>query len=194
MDVLATLYAYRYLGIFLGTIFEGPVVMAAVGFLMRLGYFEFFLAYILMILGDLTGDIAWYYVGYFGAKKFIEKFGKYFGITEGVFGKVQGLYDRQHTKIIFLSKLTMGFGMAVPILVTAGITKMPIKKFILLNFLGGFIWTAFVMSLGYFFGNIYLLVSEGLRVIFIVTVIIFFLAASYGFSRFWKNEVLKKKI
>jgi membrane protein DedA with SNARE-associated domain len=194
MDVLATLYAYRYLGIFVGTIFEGPVVMAAVGFLMRLGYFEFFLAYVLMILGDLTGDIGWYYVGRYGTKKVIEKFGKYFGITESVFQKVQDLYDRKHSKIIFLSKLTMGFGMAVPIIITAGMTKMPIRKFIWLNFLGGFIWTAFVMALGYFFGNMYLLVSEGLRVIFVVMVVIFFLAASYGFSRFWKNEVLKKKI
>ena len=61
MDVMATLFAYRYLGIFIASIAEGPVTMAAVGFLVRLGYFELFLAYMIMLLGDLVGDIGWYY-------------------------------------------------------------------------------------------------------------------------------------
>jgi membrane protein DedA with SNARE-associated domain len=82
----------------------------------------------------------------------------------------------------------------VPILVTAGISKVSIKNFIILNLIGGFIWTAFLMTLGYFFGNIYLLISEGLRVGFITGIVILTSALLFGFSRFLRNEVLKNKI
>lgn len=194
MEILTSLYAYRYLGIFLGTIIEGPVIMTAVGFLVGLGHFNFWLAYILMILGDLVGDIGWYYVGYFGAKKFIEKFGRFFGINDESMEKVKVLFQKHHNKILLLSKVTMGFGLAAPILVTAGISKVPIKKFIILNLIGGFIWTAFLMALGYFFGNIYLLVSEGLKVGFIALIVILISALLFGFSKFLRSEVLKNKI
>ena len=194
MEILASLYAYRYLGIFLGTIVEGPVIMAAVGFLVRLGYFNFFLAYILMILGDLVGDVGWYYVGYFGANNFIRKFGRFFGINDEAMEKVKILFHRHHNKILFLSKITMGFGLSAPILLTAGISKVPIKKFIILNFLGGFIWTAFLMALGYFFGNIYLLISEGLRVGFVGLIIVLISALLFGLGKYLRKEVLKNKI
>jgi membrane protein DedA with SNARE-associated domain len=189
MGILASLYAYRYLGIFLGTIIEGPVIMAAAGFLVRLGYFNFWLAYILMVLGDLVGDVLWYYAGYFGAKKFIEKFGRFFGITKEAMEKVKLLFHRHHNKILFLSKITMGFGLSAPILLTAGVSKVPVKKFIILNFLGGLIWTAFLMILGYFFGNIYLLISESVRVAFIAVVIILITALFFGFGKFLKSKV-----
>lgn len=194
MGILVYIYAYRYLGIFLGTIIEGPIIMAAVGFLVRLGHFNFLLAYILMILGDLAGDVAWYYAGYFGAKNFIEKFGRFFGVNERAMEKVKALFYRHHSNILFFSKVTMGFGLAVPILVTAGITKISIKKFIVLNFLGGFIWTAFLMILGYFFGNIYLLIADSLKIGFVVGVAILVAAMLWGFSKFLREEVLKNKI
>lgn len=194
MELLASLYVYRYLGIFLGTIIEGPVIMTAVGFLVGLGHFNFWLAYILMVLGDLVGDIGWYYAGYFGAKNFIEKFGRFFGINKESMEKVKTLFLKHHNKILFLSKVTMGFGLAAPILVTAGISKVSLKKFIIINLIGGFIWTAFLMLLGYLFGNIYLLVSEGLKIGFIALIIILISALLFGFSKFLRSEVLKNKI
>jgi membrane protein DedA with SNARE-associated domain len=88
----------------------------------------------------------------------------------------------------------MGFGLAAPILVTAGISKVSLKKFIIINLIGGFIWTAFLMLLGYLFGNIYLLVSEGLKIGFIALIIILISALLFGFSKFLRSEVLKNKI
>jgi membrane protein DedA with SNARE-associated domain len=194
METLAFLYMYRYPALFVGAFFEGPIIMAATGFLVKLGYFNVILAYILLILGDLAGDVAWYYLGYFGANNFISKFGRFFGITEKIFERVKSIFSRHHAKIIFFSKITMGFGLAVAILTTAGISKVPIKKFIILNLLGGFIWTAFVMTLGYFFGSVYLLISESLRIGFIIGVGLLVSFALYGFSRFLRQEVLKNKI
>lgn len=194
MNILSTLFIYRYFALFWVAFFEGPVAMAASGFFIKLGYLEVFAAYSLLLLGDLAADIMWYYLGYFGASKFLNKFGRFFGINKEVSEKAQELFRKHHTKILFFSKITMGFGFALAILITAGVTKVSIKRFIVLNFLGGLIWTAFAMLLGYFFGNIYLLIEETFRIGFIVAIIILFLAAIFGFSKFIKNEVLKNKI
>jgi membrane protein DedA with SNARE-associated domain len=194
MGIIASLYAYRYVGLLIGTFFEGPIVMAATGFLIKLGYFDILPAYLLLMAGDLFADIAWYYVGHFGAKTFIHKFGRFFGVTESIVEKVKGMFHRHHNKIIFFSKITMGFGMAVPILITAGISKVPIKRYILLNFLGGFIWTVLLMTLGYFFGNIYILISDSLKTGFVVGIVILLVAMMFGFSKFLRTEVLKNKI
>lgn len=194
MGIIAFLYAYRYLGIFVATIFEGPITMTAVGFLYRLGYFNPLLAYILMTLGDWAGDIGWYYIGYLGGTRFFSKFGRFFGLNEQTMDKVKGLFYRHHNKILFFNKITMGFGLTIYILTFAGISKVPIKRFAVLNLLGGFIWTAFLMTLGYFFGHLYLLISQNTRTGFIITVGILFAAALYGFSKFLRNEVLTGKI
>jgi membrane protein DedA with SNARE-associated domain len=194
MEILAFLFTYRYIGIFFATIFEGPITMAAVGFLYKLGYFNPILAYIVMTLGDWVGDIGWYYLGYFGGTRFFSRFGKYVGVEEKTMEKVKGLFHRYHNKILFLNKITMGFGLSIYILTFAGISKISIKRFAILNLLGGFIWTAIMMTLGYFFGHLYLLISDNSKTGFIITVGILFAAALFGFSKFLRKEVLGNKI
>lgn len=194
MEIVTSLYAYRYIGLFLGAFFEGPIIMAAAGFLIKLGHFKVLPAFSMLLLGDLLADITWYYIGHFGARKFIQKFGRFFGVTENILEKVKKLFQRHHNKILLFSKVTMGFGVAVPILITAGISKISIRRFILLNFLGGLVWTASIMTIGYFFGNIYILISDSLKIGFIIGVGIMLAAILFGFSKFLRTEVLENKI
>jgi len=194
MNVVAFIYAYRYWALPIATFFEGPIVMTLVGFLVGLGYFSFWPALLLMALGDLLGDIAWYSLGYYGASKLIEKIGRFFSLTEEKMERTKVIFNRHQAKIILISKITMGFGLAVPVLITAGISKIPLKKFIMLNLIGGLIWTAFLMFLGYTLGNIYLVVEKGLRNAFIITAVIFIVAALYGFSRYWRRRAMQNKL
>jgi membrane protein DedA with SNARE-associated domain len=76
----------------------------------------------------------------------------------------------------------------------AGMSKVPLKKFVVLNFLGGLVWTAFLMSLGYVFGNIYQQVSEGLRIATIVFYLVIFLLAIQGFSRYMRKKINEKNL
>ncbi len=189
--ILKYLFAGRYAAIFIGAFFEGPIVMTAVGFFIRLGYFEVVPAYFLLLFGDLVADVAWYYVGYFGAHKFIRRFGKYINFKEEASEKIKSLFRKHETKIIFISKITMGFGFALVTLITAGMSHVPIKKFTILNFLGGLIWTAIALSLGYFLGNVYLLVAKGSRIGFIVFAFILLVLGLYGFSKFMRENIKK---
>ena len=85
----------------------------------------------------------------------------------------------------------MGFGFTLATLMAAGMSKVSLKKFIWLNFLGGLLWTGFLMMLGYVFGNIYMQISESLRVGSIVAYLVVFMLALNGFARYMRRQILK---
>jgi membrane protein DedA with SNARE-associated domain len=194
MTLLALILAFRYPAIFIGAFIEGPILMTATGFLYSLGYFSLIPAFFALLFGDLVGDVAWYAVGYYAAHPFLRKFGKYFNLSENSIERVKLLYKKYDSKILIASKLTMGFGFAAGVLMAAGMSKVPLKKFVVLNFLGGLVWTAFLMSLGYVFGNIYQQVSEGLRIATIVFYLVIFLLAIQGFSRYMRKKINEKNL
>jgi len=187
--ILHYLFAGRYLAIYLGAILEGPIVMTATGFFIKIGLFKILPAYILLILGDLTSDIGWYYLGYFGANKKTSKLGHFFGLTPEFKEKIKQLFKNHEAKILFISKLTMGFGFSLATLMTAGALRINLKKYIFFNFLGELFWVAFLLTLGYFLGNIYHQVATGLRLGFIVAVGIIIVLVLRGLSRYFKKQV-----
>lgn len=145
----------RYALVFLGCIVEGPIVMLAAGFLFRLGQFNLIPLYFSLMAGDFAADLGWYAVGRFGARSLITRLGKYVNLTPQALNKIEARFKKYQNKILFISKITMGFGFALATLIVAGSLRVDFKKYVLLNLLGGFIWTAFLMTAGYFFGNVY---------------------------------------
>jgi membrane protein DedA with SNARE-associated domain len=162
----------KYILIFVGTIFEGPIVMLTSGFLYSLGQFNLIPMYIALVLGDLTADIGWYCLGRFGGRKTVFKYGRFLGVTPEILEKVGDSFNKYHQKILIISKLTMGLGFASVILIFAGISKVPFKKYLVLNLIGGFIWTAILIIIGYFFGNIYALIPNYAKVVFLIVVLV----------------------
>ena len=185
---------YKYLAAFLLAIVEGPMVMVAGGMLYRLAFFSFWPIYLLLMFGDFVADLLWYWVGFFGGRHFVERFGKYFSLTPELLEKIEGFFHKHQEKILFISKITMGFGFAVATLFTAGLVRIPFKKYALFNFLGGFIWTGILFSLGYFFGNLYVLLNKGFRVVFIIGLVALMAGALYGAGRYFKTLLLNNKL
>lgn len=189
-SLLDWIHSSRYILLFLGSIVEGPVLMLTSGFFLRLGQLELLPAYFTLMAGDFTADMLWYAVGRHGARKLIDKFGHFLNITPEIIGKIEKRFHTYHARILFISKITMGFGFALATLLVAGMLRVPVKKYALLNLAGGFIWTALLMLLGYFFGNIYTLVSKPFRVVFIVLLIILIFTALWAINRY----LVKKEI
>ncbi|MFA5991127.1 MAG: DedA family protein [Candidatus Doudnabacteria bacterium] len=189
---LAKLLLYKYFIAFPLAIVEGPVLMVACGFLLRLGAFSFWPIYFALVLGDFVADIVWYFVGYYGARKFAIRWGKYFSITPEMLEKLEVLFEKHQDKILFLSKITMGFGFALATLAAAGMARVPLKRYALFNFLGGFIWTAMLMAVGYFFGHLYTLIDKGFKAAFVVFLIVLVVSALYGAGKYFKTHIGKK--
>ena len=193
-NFLSGLAYYCYVLTFVLAIFEGPMVMVASGMLLRLNFFYFWPIYLSLMLGDFVADLGWYWVGFYGGRHFVERFGKYFSLTPDVIEKVEDFFHKHQDKILFISKITMGFGFAVATLFVAGLVRLPFKKYALFNFLGGFIWTGILLSLGYFFGNLYAVLNSGFKIVFIIGLAIFMIAVLYGGGRYFKTLLLKNKL
>ncbi len=193
-NFVAGLSYYRYALTFILAIFEGPMVMVASGILLKLNFFYFWPVYLSLMLGDFAADIAWYWAGYHGGRPFVARFGKYFSLTPDVIEKLEGFFHKHKDKILIISKLTMGFGFAVATLFTAGLVHIPFKRYALFNFLGGLVWTGFLIALGYFFGNLYAVLNRGFKVGFLIGLAILMMAILYGSGRYFKQLLLKNKL
>lgn len=179
---------YKYFLILILAIIEGPVVMSFSGFLWRLDVFNFIPLYFALMTGDLIADALWYGVGYFGGHRFIQKYGKYFNLSEEGVEKFKKFFDLYKTKILFISKITMGFGFALFVLISAGISKINFKKYMAINFLGQIIWTFVLMMLGYFFGSIYLIIDKSLKIGFVIGVFMFLIIIIYGLGAYLRQK------
>ncbi len=181
----------RYALVFVGCIVEGPVVMLASGFLYRLGQFDLLPLYATLMVGDFVADLGWYAVGRFGARSLVNRFGHRFNITPQVINKIEKRFYTYQDRILFISKITMGFGFALATLIVAGMLKVPFKRYAILNFLGGFIWTAILLTLGYFFGNVYSSLTGPIKHVFIVFAVVFIVWGLWAVNRYFiKKEVL----
>ncbi len=191
-QVLGLIIQYKYYIIVPATLFEGPVVMLVSGFLVKLGYLSLIPAYIFLMIGDFLGDILWYCVGYFFGEKFVRKYGKYVSVSEQNIESVKRLFNKYHTSILLISKLTMGFGFAIVTLITAGLVKIPFRKYVVLNAVGEFIWTAILMSVGFGLGKFYLTIDSILGKIVTVASFIIIVLCIFGFGKYIKNRTIEK--
>ncbi len=137
---------------------EGPVATLIAATLSALGAFNVFIVLIFSILGDMLGDIILYGLGYKYGLAFVRHIGKYIGITENLVVKMEKYFTRHGGKTIFAVKSTTGLCWAT--FTAAGIVKMNFKKFILYSFLGGIVWSSFLVFMGYFFGYLWRKIAE----------------------------------
>ncbi len=186
--------AYKYALLFFGAIAEGPVLMVSAGFMLHLGLLDFWPTYLALLIGDWIADFFWYGVGYFGAKKFVWKYGHFISLDRDRVAELEKKFHAHKNKILFLSKMTMGFGFALVTLISAGMAKVPIKNYALFNLLGGLVWTGLLIGLGYILGGAYVYVNEGFRIMFIFMAVVLISLLLFGFGRFMRYEFFKKNI
>ena len=159
-QLVLLLTKYGYFILFPLAAIEGPIVSLVVGFLIYLGYFQFLPAYALLLLGDLIPDTVYYYIGRFGNKrKIMEKYGSRLNLIEKLW--------REHgKKTMFLSKLA--YGLSIPFLISAGLVKMPFRKFISYAFPVTLFQYGVIMAIGYFLGHSYQLAERYIQYAYVI--------------------------
>lgn len=187
LSINHTIWVYVFMVLFACA--EGPVLSMIFGVLIKLGYFSFLPVYIAIMAGDLLGDTFWYYLGFFYGHHFIKKFGKYFDITEESVEKVTKIFHKHKHPILFISKITNGFGFALATLMTAGIVKLPFGRYLIVNMMGQFIWSGFLIGIGYFFGNLYIAVNAVIGKMFIIAIFIIFILAAVRYMQYLQKKI-----
>lgn len=185
--LLAFLESSKYVLIFLGCYLEGSTVMMTTGLLWHTGTVSFLPAYATLVVADILSDIMWYLLGAYAARPLVYRYGHWFGTTPDVIEKVKERFHTYHTKILIISKLTMGFGLAVPVLAVAGMLHIPFRRFLLINSLGSLAWVFGNMLVGYYFGNLVLAVPRDLQIAFLVSLPVLFYFATQAATKYLKN-------
>jgi membrane-associated protein len=187
-NIIFWINSSKYILLFLGAAVEGPVVMMTGGFLYKIGQFSFLPMYLALVFGDFAADIVWYCIGRFATRHTIFKYGKIVNLTPETLEKIEDRFRKYHQNILIISKLTMGLGFATVVLTVAGIFKVPFKRYAVINLVGGVVWVAFLVTVGYFFGNIYASISGPEKFVFAIVVFLIFI-----FGIRFANEYLMKK-
>lgn len=145
---LITMWGYPLM--FVLMFFEGPIATIVAAFLASLGYFNIFSVFILSVSADVLGDMGLYALGYYGGYKFLAKLEKFLRISPAIVGKLKAKFHENSERIIFYVKSTTGLSYITFTL--AGAVNMNFSKFVKNSFLGGLVWSFFLVLAGYFFG------------------------------------------
>ena len=113
------------------------------------------------LLGTILGSLPWYYLGKLVNEKrlsnFLDKKGKYLGISSNDLNKSKRWFDRYGVPLVFWGRLVPGIRTLIS--VPAGIELMPLRKFLIWTTLGSLIWVLLLTYAGYLFGENYPIIA-----------------------------------
>lgn len=149
-------------------------VMPFAGFLIFQGQLNLITAIIWSTVGSVIGSLLSYYIGKYGGKPFVKKYGKYLLLNEHHLDQTTKFFERYGDKTIFFSRF-------IPIVrhlisMPAGAGKMNLTKFTIYTLLGAGLWNAFLTYLGFVLGSKWTLIrkySEVLDIILVLAVVAF---------------------
>jgi len=143
----------KYIAIFLGTFVEGPVVGLLVGFFVRINHIQLVYGYLAHVLGDLSADMMYFFIGYLGGKKILPKIAALLKFKPEESKKAGVLFKKHSYKIIIFGKISHVFGF--PILIGMGLSRYSWVKFFIFDLIATLIKSAMLISLGYYFGSLW---------------------------------------
>ena len=143
---------YGYLILFLLTVVEGPIATVLGAFLAAQNYFNIFIVYVVVVTGDLVGDLLYYAAGRFGRTHLLERFAGLTGLTPDRLTWLEGWFESHGAKAILVAKYTQTGFIALP---GAGAARMPIPSFMFYNFIGTLPKSLALCAVGFLFGAAY---------------------------------------
>jgi membrane protein DedA with SNARE-associated domain len=114
------------------------IIMPFAGYLVAKGQFTLLGVTLAGSIGSVIGSVLAYWVGIYGGRKFIEKYGKYILISYHDLDLADKFFNKYGSGAIFFSRM-------LPVVRTfislpAGIAKMNFTKFVIYTFLGSLPW------------------------------------------------------
>jgi membrane protein DedA with SNARE-associated domain len=150
-QIFNLLYAYSYLILFPLVVIEGPIVTIIAGFLASLGFLNPFIAYAVVVTGDLGGDILYYFAGRWWLKSAFNKIISFFHIGTKRVEKTEEALRKHKGEVLFFGKLSHVVG--IFILFIAGHAEIPFGDYVWFNFLATLPKSLILLAVGYYFGS-----------------------------------------
>lgn len=148
-EILTWLTSLGYAGVALGLMIEiipSEIVLAYGGYMVSTGSIGFVGAVIAGVIGGTLAQCFIYWIGLYGGRPFLTKYGKYLFIHEHHIATAERWFDRYGTGVVFTARFIPVVRHAISI--PAGIAKMPFLKFVLLTGLAAIPWSILFIYLG----------------------------------------------
>jgi membrane protein DedA with SNARE-associated domain len=124
-------------------------VMPFVGFQVKDGHWNIWLAILATSIGSLAGSLLSYYMGYFGGKPLVLRVGKYLLLNRHDLEMTERFFHANRgTWTIFISRF-------IPVVrhfisIFAGMGRMPLAPFMVVTAIGATIWNTFLLGCGWY--------------------------------------------
>ncbi|KAB2334894.1 DedA family protein [Cytobacillus depressus] len=138
-----------YFGIALALMAEvipSEIVLAYAGFLVSQGEINFIGAVIAGTIGGVIAQLFLYWIGKYGGRPFLKKYGKFLLIREKHIDLAEKWVQKYGVGVIFTARFIPVVRHAISI--PAGISKMSLRKFTLYTTLAVIPWSIFFVYLG----------------------------------------------
>lgn len=148
-QILDFLTGLGYWGIMLGLMIEiipSEIVLAYAGFLVQQGKINFVEAIIFGTIGGVIAQLFIYWIGRYGGRPFVEKYGKYILINKKHIDSAENWFNQYGGGVIFTARFVPVVRHAISI--PAGMARMPLWKFTTLTTLAIIPWSILFVLLG----------------------------------------------
>lgn len=137
--------------VFVGLVIPGETVLLASSFLAARGEINFAYVLVLAVAAAWIGNNIGYWVGRSGGRTFLERYGRYFHVSEARIKAAEAYFEAHGPKTVFIGRFAAGVrGFVAPL---AGASRMGYGKFLGYTTSAILVWTAVLGALGYFFGE-----------------------------------------
>ena len=131
------------------------IIMPLGGFFVYQEKLNFFILVFWGLFGTILGSLPWYYLGRLvneeKLSRFLDKRGKYVGITSDDLAKSKRWFDKYGVSLVFWGRLVPGIRTLIS--VPAGMELMPLRKFLIWTTFGSLIWVAILTYAGFILGE-----------------------------------------
>lgn len=194
LQIVELVESFGYFGIFIMTFIESTfvpipaeVTLIPAGYLVHSGEMNGYAVWAISVLGTLGGSLTNYYIAYHFGRKFLLRYGRYFFMNEEKLQAMEYFMEKHGAISMFSGRLLPGIKHFISF--PAGLGKMNLFIFGTFTVLGGAIWCAILIWLGYAIGENEHLIAKYLKQInFILFVSIVCIVAFY----IWKKGIYSK--
>lgn len=135
--------------------FPSEVTMPFAGFLAQQGTLSFWPVVLAGTIGNLVGSLIAYGLGYFLEETviltLIHRYGKLLLISKHEYTRARHWFNKYGSSIAFFSRLLPAVRTFISL--PAGLAEMNLLKFSIYTTLGSFLWSLFLTSIGFYFGE-----------------------------------------
>lgn len=138
---------WGYLLLAVVVIIEGPVATLAGAMAAASGLMNPEGVFAAAASGNIVSDVLWYSLGYAGKMEWIERYGRYVGISKKLLQHMQDDIVKHAARLLLIAKLTLGF--SIPTLIATGLARVPFRRWFPSLIIGETIWTGGLVLAGY---------------------------------------------